>query len=581
MKKYNIYFLLLFLFSFGCSDILDIEPTNIISEENVKTDPELVDAFLNKIYNNMRFQSGERNGMSYAGGNTERNEAYLGVCAGELNVFAAWQQPFQAAIKIIDENGAHVEMEYWPYYNIRSANEIIEILEEATFEEDIVQQKTAEARWLRAFMYFEMVKRYGGVPLITEPQDIDASLEELYVSRNSEKEIYDFIASEIDDIVDALPAAYSSEDFGRPTKWAAYALKSRAMLYAGSIAKYGTVQLDGLLGIPSNLAEDYYQKAYNASMKVINESPHALYNENPDPEANYGEIFTVDGNSEVIFAEVFDYSLSKVHSWNVISLPDEFAVGAASNHRLFLESFEKYEYKDGTSGKLNWNQLDGNTKFSLDELVFNKDPRFLATAFYPEQQWQDGIVYFHNRTEGTIPPGSDWPAQARRRDRVGTGFLVQKRIDESIKLPTIGTDETDWIVFRTGEMYLNAAEAAFEIGNTDVATDLINVIRERAGMPGKTGLTIEDVRNERFVELFNEEHRYWDMRRWRIAVDVLNGKNFHGVEWTYYINEDLYSMELKDGDFGEIRTFTERNYYLPIGLGRLAENPNLIENPGY
>jgi len=581
MKRYSIYFLFMFLLTVSCDDILDIKPTNIISEEDVKNDPVLVDAFLNKIYNNMRFESGERNGSNYGGSNTERNEAFLGVCAGELNIFAAWQQPFQAAITIIDENGAYGQMEYWPYYNIRSANEILEILEEATFDEDIIAQKSAEARWLRAFMYFELVKRYGGVPLITSPQDIDESTEELYVARNSEQDIYDFIATEMDDIVDDLPSTYTSDDFGRPTKWAAYALKSRAMLYAGSVATYGSVQLDGLLGIPASQAKSYYQEAYDASMKVINESPHALYKSNPDPEANYGEIFTVDGNSEVIFAEVFDYSLSKVHSWNCVSMPDEFAAGAASNHRLYLESFEKYEYKDGTTGKLDWSQLDGNTKFSLDELVLNKDPRFLATAFYPEQEWQDGIVYFHTSTVGTIPAGSSWPAQARARDRNGTGFLVRKRIDESIKVPAISTDETDWIVFRTAEMYLNAAEAAYEMGNTDEAKNLINAIRERAGMPDKTELTLEDVRNERFVELFNEEHHYWDIRRWRTAVDELNGKGFHGITWTYYIDEDMYSMKLKDGDFGEIRTFAERNYYLPIGLSRLSENPNLIENPGY
>lgn len=565
----------------GCDDVLDIQPTNIISEDAVKNDPALVDAYLTNVYRNMKFQSGSRNGTNYAYGNSERNEAYLGVVAGELNVYAAWQEPFQGAKKIIDENGAHYAMDYWPYENIRSANEVLQILEEATFEQDLIDQKSAEARWLRAFMYFELVKRYGGVPLITEPQSIDQPVEELYVVRNPEKDIYDFIASEMDELVNMLPDSYSTDEFGRPTKWAAYALKSRAMLYAGSIAKYGSVQLDGLLGFPQSEANAYYQKAYDAAMEIINNSPHMLYKENPDPVANYGEIFTVDRNSEVIFAEVYDLSLQKVHSWNYVSMPDAYAVQAGSNHNMFLEAFEKYEYTDGSSGKLDWDQLDDNTKFDLDELVLNKDPRFLATAFYPEIPWQDGKVYFHTTTVGTIPEGSDWPSSARSRDRNGTGLLVRKRIDESIKLPPIATDETDWTVFRTAEMYLNAAEAAYEMENIDEATRLVNIIRDRTGMPAKTALTLEDVRNERYVELFNEEHRYWDIRRWRIAVDELNGKNFHGVIWTYYIDEDKYTLKLKDADFGQIRTFAERNYYLPIKLSRLADNPNLVENPGY
>jgi hypothetical protein len=130
-------------------------------------------------------------------------------------------------------------------------------------------------------------------------------------------------------------------------------------------------------------------------------------------------------------------------------------------------------------------------------------------------------------------------------------------------------------------MYLNAAEAAFEKGDSNEALRLINIIRDRAGMPAKADLSVEDIRNERFVELFNEEHRYWDLRRWRIAAQELNGKGFNGVDWIYYIDENKYTAKLKNGDFNQIRTFAERNYYLPIGLGRRANNPNLIENPGY
>jgi hypothetical protein len=555
----------------GCDDVLDIKPTNMISEEAVKNDPILVDAFLNKIYTNTQFQTG----------GTSNDMSALGNMADESNVFAGWQSAFAAAMKIIDENGAHGLVEHWPYANIRSANEIIEILEEATFDKELVRQKVAEARWLRAFMYFELVKRYGGVPIITVPQSIDQPIEELYVERNSEKEVYDFIATEMDELVDILPGIYGTDNFGRPTKWAAYALKSRAMLYAGSIAKYGTVQLNGILGIPPGEAAAYYKKAYDASMQVINNSPHALFEKYGDPVLNYNRLFIEDGNSEIIFAEVYDLGLLKTHAWNFLSMPDGFRTGWGSNHWMYLEGVEKYEYKDGASGKLDWDKLDGIAKFDLDELILNKDPRFLASSFYQEIPWQEGIVYSHSNTVGTIPAGSDWPKTAPNRNRIKTGFMIRKRVDENIKLPIPQEDETDWIVFRTGEMYLNAAEAAFERGEMDEAISLTNIIRNRAGMPDKETLTVEDVRNERFVELYMEEHRYWDIRRWRIAVDVLNGKGFHGVTWVYHIDEGKYTLKLKDADFNQIRTFSERNYYLPLGLNRLADNPNLVENPGY
>ena len=571
MKQFILYIGIL-MFLVGCENVLDIKPTNIISEEDVKSDPVLVDAFLNKIYNDVRWQSG---------GNSPPNQAVLHVMAGEQNVFAPWQTPFNAAMKIIDENGAHGQIEYWPYSNIRSANEIIEMLSEATFEPEMVKQKIAEARFLRAFMYFELVKRYGGVPLITIPQSIDQPIEELFVVRNTEKEIYDFIASEMDELVDILPDSYIVDEFGRPSKWAAYALKSRAMLYAGSIAKYGTVQLGGVVGIPAGEANAYFKKSYDAAMQIINSGKHELYRGNSDPVKNYNQLFLEDANSEIIFAEVHDLGLLKTHSWGFVCMPDGFQTGWGSNNWYYLESFEKYEYNDGTSGAIDRSILNGKVKVGLDEIILNRDPRFLASAFYPEIPWQGSKVYFHTKTVGTIPEGSDWPKVAPKRNRIKNGLLVRKRVNEAIKDQISDEDESDFIVFRTGEMYLNAAEAAFERGEGGESQRLINLIRDRAGMPAKTALTLDDVHNERFVELFIEEHHYWDLRRWRTAVEELNGKGFHGITWTYYIDEDKYTMKIKDGDFKKIRTFTEKNYYLPIGLNRIADNPNLVENPGY
>ncbi len=571
MKKY-IYFIAIFLTLLGCEQILDIQPTNIISEDAVKSDPVLVDAFLNKIYNAIRWQTGAPN----------ERMATLSTCADEHTVFAGWQQPYKAAMHIMDENGAHDLLAYWPYNNIRSANEIIEILEEATFEEELVNQKIAEARFLRAFMYFELVKRYGGMPLITEPQSIDQPVEELNVPRDPEAALYDFVASEMDDIADVLPDSYSSDEFGKPTKWAAFALKSRAMLYAASIAEFSTITLPGgVLGIPQGQAAGYWQAAYNASMEIINNSPHALYNENPDPQENYAEIFINDGNTEVIFAEVYNLGLLKTHGWNFYNMPDGFRTGWGSNGPVFLEHVEKYEYMDGSTGKLNWDDLNNNVLFDIDSLMHQKDPRFRASIFYQETPWQDATVYFHKNTTGTIDPADNWPPKAPARNYKKSGFLTRKRVIEAIKLPISQEDETDWIVFRVGEMYLNAAEAAFQLGNDAEALTLINDIRARAGMPDKATVDVDVIRNERAVELAFEEHRYWDLRRWRTAEETLHAQGFHGIDWTYDYDVKKYQLKLKDADYGQIRTFQEKNYYLPIGIEWLADNPNLIENPGY
>ncbi|MBT4399741.1 MAG: RagB/SusD family nutrient uptake outer membrane protein [Bacteroidetes bacterium] len=569
MKRYILIVAAVFLMM-GCESVLDIKPTNMISSEDVKNDPALVDAFLTKIFNSVRWQTGAPNEAM----------ATLAVCGGEHTVFAGWQNPFKAAMHIMDEIGAHSLLDYWPYGNIRSANEILEILEESDFDDSFVVSRMAEARFLRAFMYFELVKRYGGVPLITIPQSIDQPIEELMVPRNSEQEIYDFIAAELDEIAPDLPEGYSNDAFGRPTKWAAIALKSRAMLYAGSIGEYATVQLNGILGIPDG-PTSYWQAAYDASMDIINNSSHSLYNENADPAENYAEIFLNDANSEVIFAEVYNLGLLKTHGWNFYNMPDGFRTGWGSNGPVYLEHVERYEMMDGSSGKFNWDDLNDQVMFDNNEIMHNRDPRFRASVFYPETPWQDSKVYLHKNTTGTIDPASGWPKVAPARNYKKSGFLTRKRVNESIKLPISQEDESDWIVFRLAEMYLNAAEAAFHLGNSGEALSLVNAIRERAGMPAKSSIDFETIKNERAVELAFEEHRYWDIRRWRTAVEELEGKGFHGVDWIYHFDEQKYTLKLKDADYKQIRVFAERNYYLPLGINRLADNTNLVENPGY
>src|SRR5690606_1363716 len=163
------------------------------------------------------------------------------------------------------------ELQWWgnAYYTIRNLNNFIERAAGSSISN--VEERIAEARFLRAFCYFAMVKRYGGVPLITKVQSLDADSAELYPKRNSEKELYDFIIAETGEIATVLPSATEA---GRASKWAALALRSRAALFAGSVAKFGKQQLDGLLGMPASDAEAYFQISYDASKAIITESAH-------------------------------------------------------------------------------------------------------------------------------------------------------------------------------------------------------------------------------------------------------------------------------------------------------------------
>jgi len=563
----------------GCEERffnLDKEPLNMISGSAIFEDKILVEAYIAQIYHAIPWH--------YGALNTPANMILVEGMGAEARCYAYWQTPASFPLEVIDENGSGA-IDYWPYQNIRYANEFIIGLQESDFEQDYIDQRVAETRFLRAYMYFQMVIRYGGVPLLTEPQDVTASADELNVPRNSEKEIYDFIGSEIDAIIPILP---EDSDPGRVDKYTAYALKSQAMMFAASVAEFdGTQQLDGLLGIPSGEADSYWQASLDASNAIITSGKYSLYNKIPDdPAENFQQLFVDESNTEQIFVEVYDPAMGKGHSWNVGAVPFEFRQTWGSNFCPFLNLINEFEYADGTPGALDPALVDAVHLFDIDEVFRNRDPRFLATFFFPEADWQGGKVYFHKRTvvgTDTITSGTlgdaGWPAKAANRNTVNTGFLTRKRMDEGEIGPLRETSDEDYMIYRYGEILLNYAEAAFYLGQTGEAEQKLNMVRERAGMPPVT-ISEEAIRHERTVELAFEENRYWDLRRWRIAHEVLDGLRTKGLEFTYYFDEDKYDFMYKNGDPSS-RTFQQRHYYLPLGVTRVADNPKLDENPDY
>lgn len=292
MKKI-IYITLGILFVFtSCDDVLEQEPLGLISDASVWQDENLVDTKLNELYKNQLFlNQAEQAGL---------NAGLDGNMAGEFRNIGPWQAPFGNSTGDIDETGSPAwGVQYWAYGTLRKCNEFIQSMETlSNLDSDFKESRIAEARFLRAYVFFNMVKRYGGVPIITEPQAIDAPAEELFVSRNTEEEVYNYIISELSAIEGILPDKTTND--GTPSRWAAMALKSRAALYAGSIGEYSTVQLNGVVGISN--AQPYWQTAYDASQAIIDQSGHSLYQKHGDPARNFQELFTdEDNNPEVIF----------------------------------------------------------------------------------------------------------------------------------------------------------------------------------------------------------------------------------------------------------------------------------------
>lgn len=572
----------------GCSkSILDKKPLGIISDAVVWSDPVLIDSYLNQCYAEMGFY----HEMPY-GANQDWFDNVM-ACTFADEAVSAWT-PNPMSHWITVAGGVY---EYWSYPTIRKLNGFIEKIVTADVDDDFKKRYLAEARFLRAFSYFNMVKRYGGVPLITKVQQLDDPEEELYPSRATEEVVYDFILGELDELAGDLPLEAVGGNTGRPTFYAALALKSRAAMYAASIAQWGTVMLNGTLGIDPSRATDFWEKSYQASQDIMTSEKYGLFEKYADKTENFRKLFLEKDHQEVIFAEKFTGIAGRGHSWDMWQNPFGYSAwGGGQQASVYLEMVQSFENIDGSSTAI---QAKSDHVYTLDELFGKKDPRFKASIYTHGTPWAGDLLDYHHGIytadwSQLIEVGAYRGVNAKGRSYGRpTPFGVLKYLDESKAIiPERYYSDTDYLVFRLGEIYLNSAEAAFELGHLDEALWAVNEIRRRAGLPALAQITREAIRQERKVELAFEGNRYFDLRRWRTAVTDLS-RNYTGLLIM------LLGSEIQEGQFDLQSTpfvlwavdnimgspdpvFSERNYYLPISLSRTSANPNLLpENPGY
>lgn len=505
------------------------------------------------------------------------------------------------------------------YFNIRNCHDFINNLPNAPLEEEEKEVLMAEVRLLRAWNYFTLVKRFGGVPLITESMDHTEGIERLQVPRAKEEDIYRFIIEDCQYAADKLPVTRTTNVY-RFTKGAAQALCSRAALYAGSIAKYGTVQLDGLVGIDPSKAEEFYQIAYDVANDLINNGPYTLYNSNPDKTENYRELFFTPNNGEYIFEKHYNIAAEWGHSYEKKHLPYFYCRWGSVGPNL--EMVESYDYLDGSTGIM---KIDNNEQYDTRYEAFQgKDPRFLASVFVSgtplfgtKVEFQRGVINTEGETvlaqnvtgasyEKEIyndPSGREYVLTGKdggtyAGDATKTGFYIRKFIRDDLtdeqKL-RFGNSELPYPIFRLGEIYLNLAEAAVEMGMYQgEAYNAVKTIRDRAGVETPFSvLDIDRLRRERKVELAFEGLRMWDIKRWRLAhLDAekdenglhnggLNGFRGTGMHPYFDLRTDKWVFERADDIPKRMRIFTERNYYARFDDEVISANPKIIQNPGY
>lgn len=589
MKKIIYFISFIILFAACMRDVLDRKPLNMISDADVWISENLIDIYITALYDNIP----------------------IGMCRGggvfECHLTDEATIPYSGEFIVKNFGNRSLSLNTGMYTWIRRANYFLEKIEESTLSQNKKKLLTAEVRFIRAYYYFDLAKKYGGMPIIKEVQTFEGDIEPLLVSRNKEEEVYDFILKELDEAILDLPEKWDSKNSNRATKTVGLALKSRAMLYAGSIARYGKVQLNGLIGIPSSRAEYFFTESMKASKTIIDSKKYSLYDKAYDPISksgnpaeNYRLIFVDEGNKEVIFQKA--YNIDNRHAYDNYNMPQSFKPGCCGNSITpILEMVESYEYVDGSDGKLNYE----NKEFKNPaDLFINKDPRFEGTIMYSGSFFVSRPVQIYRgiySTKGTLYQSFDAPfpedPSMKQTGRDGpyvlgdvgkTGFYIKKYLNTSSITPE-GYSTQNYIDFRYAEILLNYAEASMETKSEPSLTlNAINEIRKRAGICPLNidELTMERLRNERKIELAFEDKRFWDIRRWRIGTMLFRDTYIHGL-WPYLIHkgkgEYSYTFKKHEGipiDGGYSRVWEEKDYYSNLS-GYISTNKNIVNNPGW
>jgi hypothetical protein len=562
----------------GCTDFLDKTPVDVITNELILTDNAAFTAHLAYLYSQIPFENFETTfwwfGSYYTG-----EMVYCQQDAGTNMDFTYGTWVSGSTVWSLN------------YNLIRALNNLINNFGDATAfpSETAKANALGELRFMRAYVYFSLAQRYGGVPLITEVSDLPESgdITSLRVPRSKAADVYSFIETEMTEAISKMSATDNKYRFN---KWSGLAYKSRAMLYAASIAKYETVQLDGLIGIPASQAQHYFEAARDAANQLITTGPYALYNVYPaDQVKNYHQLFMDEtaANKERILVNAFLYP-TKGHRFDLYAAPFSHRGGEGYGGRFCptYEMVEDYEYVDNRNGTLKLNDGGGAPiQYADPATLFNgKDPRFFASVAYPGATWRSGIKLqiWGNTISGGVLTGAGGADGLLATECTSTSFYLTKWADLEFKR-TINTtsSDVDRMMIRYAEVLLNYAEAQFELGQTGPALTYVNMIRSRAGIQELTSLTLDDLRHERKIELAYEGNYYWDLKRWRVYHSLFLNTPTHCLFPINNKDLNVFTFEkqkLPDNKF--TRTFETKFYYYAIDAAAIAANPLLVQNPG-
>lgn len=593
IKLFLLPFLIFGTLSSGCKKFLEQVPDDRISIEEVFRKKASSEQFLANVYSYVPDEAHPINSTPWVGS------------ADEIDL--TWTNNGIYEINIGNMNPSKIPFDRWGnyYQGIRSAtyfmNHINENVEIRTQNgQQLIDQYQAEARFLRAFFYFLLMKQYGPVVLMGEDvTPTDAVAADMQIPRSSFDDCVNYVVSELDKAAEVLPLTPQSNgqpsdaEYGRITKGIALAVKSRLLLYAASPLYNGNkdlaafTNLDGKPLIAQTYDAQKWKRAADAAKAVIDLGLYSLYKDpTGDPIKSLNGLFFNSWNTEQIFVR----KGTNLAQWDVHSMPRQ--AGGWSGVGPTQETVDAYFMSDGLLpsesslySESGFTTINGVQVFNM---YVNREPRFYHGVTYNNSIWQGGtmrspaaISFFFTGPNGKNGHPTDFSK---------TGYLVRKNVGPQTNIGSGGNGQVQsrvFILFRLGEIYLNYAEALneFQPGAPDVLTYL-NAIRERAGIPqygtganqipapsGQAEMRAK-IRAERRIELAYEGHRFFDIRRWKIAPQVMGV--LHGMDITKDGNDFFKRVAIPTPHI-----FRPSYYWWPITQYELDRNRVLVQNPSW
>lgn len=548
--KYRITLILaIFISLVSCNDsVLDIQPRDRLTDSSVYTDKNATDLVLNDIY--LKLPNGNNSYEPFENFSDNSICAFSWVISRNYARMATWT-PDNVTFSWINMPLTWSEQ----YSNIRRCNLFIKNVQTSTLPDDFKKLRIAETKFLRAYFYHLLWMTYGGVPVITEVLNSAEMGDDIFRPRNTFDETYKFIRDELTAVSADLPTTPAQA--GRVTKGAALALKGWVEMFANKYSDaavtYKQIIDDMGGGKVYQLFPDYQQ----FFMPENNTNKEGIFYRQYVPRVNGGSL-------EGIWAATFTKGGA------------ETAWGAAGPTQELVDDYCMANGKPIT---------DPTSGYDPQKPYKNREPRFYQSIVY------DGSYYYNDTIKTRQGIGSPNEIDfSDKNDATQTGYYLRKRMNEKIPAGADSwggnTGGQNYYFFRYAEVLLSYAEAKNEVSGPDASViAALDEVRTRAKIPGiqeTYGNLTKDqmrvvIRRERRIELAFEEKRYWDLIRWKIAVEKLNG-DLHGMlikkvggVWTY----------TPSATPGGKRTFNEKNYLFPIPTSAMVTNSKLTQNPGY